>query len=63
METEKHENSRFLTYVNLNTILRYFYAEVLEGMYGYHIAGYGEVTDYDAKTSSAFISGTADISR
>ena len=46
---KKHENSRFLTYVNLNTILRYFYAEVLEGMYGYHIAGYGEVTDYDAK--------------
>ena len=34
---QKHWNSRYLTYVNLNTILRYFYVEVINGKYGYNI--------------------------
>ncbi len=33
----KHSNSRFLTYVNMVTILRYFYSEVICGIYGYRI--------------------------
>ncbi len=35
-EQRKHINSRYLTYVNMNTILRYFYREVIQGIY--HIA-------------------------
>ena len=31
------KTSRFLTYINLRTILRYFYEEVLQGMYGLNI--------------------------
>ncbi len=34
---KKNKKSRFLSYVNLTTILRYFYAEVIEGMYGYNV--------------------------
>ncbi len=30
---KKHSNSRYLTYINLNTILRYFYSEIIEGRY------------------------------
>lgn len=30
----KHSNSRFLSYMNMNTILRYFYKEVLQERYG-----------------------------
>lgn len=31
----KHSDSRFLTYTNMNTILKYFYKEVIEGIYNY----------------------------
>lgn len=31
---KKNKRSRFLTYVNLRTILRYFYQEVITGIYG-----------------------------
>ena len=34
---KKNKKSRFLSYVNLTTILRYFYAEVIEDMYGYNV--------------------------
>ena len=34
---KKHSDSRFLSYVNMNTILRYFYREVICGKYGYNI--------------------------
>jgi len=30
---KKHSNSRYLTYVNMNTILRYFYCDVIKGIY------------------------------
>lgn len=33
----KHRNSRYLTYVNMNTILRYFYEEIIRDKYGYSI--------------------------
>ncbi|SCY23489.1 hypothetical protein SAMN02910292_01155 [Lachnospiraceae bacterium XBB2008] len=33
----KHSDSRYLTYVNMNTILRYFYVEVIQGKYGYKV--------------------------
>ncbi len=33
----KHRNSRYLTYTNLNTILRYFYDEIISEKYGYKI--------------------------
>ena len=36
-DQKKHSNSRFLTYINLRTILRYFYQEVLHGIYGLEI--------------------------
>ena len=34
---KKNKKSRFLSYVNLTTILRYFYAEIIEGKYGYNV--------------------------
>lgn len=40
-EQKKHKNSRFLTYINLNTILRYFYAEVIAGLYGIKVVDKG----------------------
>lgn len=33
----KHYNSRFLTYSNMNTILKYFYKEIIEDLYDYKI--------------------------
>lgn len=33
-EQSKHSNSRYLTYMNMNTILRYFYKDVITGRYG-----------------------------
>ena len=36
---KKHSNSRFLTYANMNTILRYFYKEVICERYGLRIKG------------------------
>lgn len=38
---KKRKDSRFLTYVNLNTILRYFYEEVIMGTYGIKVADKG----------------------
>lgn len=34
---KKHSNSRFLSYVNMNTILRYFYMEIIQKKYHYHV--------------------------
>lgn len=31
---KKHSNSRYLTYINMNTIMRYFFHEVIENQYG-----------------------------
>ncbi len=36
-EQKKHCNSRFFTYANMNTLLRYFYKEIITERYGYHI--------------------------
>ena len=33
----KHSNSRYLTYVNMNTILRYFYRDIIVGKYGFRV--------------------------
>lgn len=33
----KHSDSRYLTYMNMSTILKYFYKEVLVGKYGLHV--------------------------
>lgn len=41
---KKRKDSRFLTYVNLNTILRYFYEEVIMGTYGIKVADKGSQT-------------------
>ena len=32
-EQRKHINSRYLTYINMSTILRYFFREVIQGIY------------------------------
>lgn len=32
---KKHSDSRFLTYTNMNTILKYFYKEIIGGKYNY----------------------------
>lgn len=34
---KKHDNSRFLTYINMTTILRYFYNEIIIGKYGFTV--------------------------
>jgi len=34
---KKHSNSRYLTYINLNCIIRYFFDEVVINMYGYSV--------------------------
>lgn len=34
---KKHQNSRYLTYMNLNTILRCFYKDVISNIYGYKV--------------------------
>jgi hypothetical protein len=33
----KHADSRFLTYMNMNTILRYFFKEIVQDRYGYTV--------------------------
>lgn len=43
----KKQNSRFLTYTNLNTILKYFYKEVIEGRYGIGITEKQEFSTLD----------------
>ena len=40
----KHSDSRFLTYMNMNTILRYFFKEIVQDRYGYTVRyGHGDV--------------------
>jgi len=34
---KKHSDSRFLTYMNMNTILKYFYKEVIHERYGFNV--------------------------
>lgn len=36
-EQRKRSDSRYLTYVNMNTILRYFYRDIITGKYGFRI--------------------------
>ena len=35
---KKHSNSRYLTYININTIMRYFFSEVIEQKYDMKVA-------------------------
>ncbi|MCQ2499799.1 MAG: hypothetical protein MJ117_00460 [Lachnospiraceae bacterium] len=46
---KKHKTSRFLTYTNMNTILRYFYRDVVSGTYGYKVLYDGGDADHAAK--------------
>lgn len=34
---KKHSNSRYLTYINMGTILRYFYEEIIVGRFNYKV--------------------------
>jgi len=34
---KKHSNSRFFTYINMNTVLRYFFEEIISQRYGYKV--------------------------
>ncbi len=34
---KKHSNSRYFTYINMNTVLRYFFDEIICGRYGYRV--------------------------
>lgn len=34
---KRHSNSRFLTYVNMNTIMKYFFRDVISGKYGLNV--------------------------
>lgn len=45
----KHSDSRFLTYVNMNTILKYFFMEIVHGKYGYTIIYDNEDVNHDNK--------------
>ena len=45
----KHSNSRFLTYVNMNTILKYFFREIVHERYGYTVIYNGEPADIEHK--------------
>lgn len=36
-ERSRPSNSRYFTYINLSTCLRYFYLEVIQNRYGYHV--------------------------
>lgn len=46
---KKNIKSRFLTYVNLNTILKYFYVEVIKNKYGYKIYYNNEEINHENK--------------
>lgn len=46
---KKHSDSRFLTYMNMNTILKYFYKEVIQDIYGYTIKYNHEDIEHDKK--------------
>ena len=45
----KHSDSRFLTYMNMNTILKYFYKEIIHEKYGYTIRYDNEEVDHENK--------------
>ena len=45
----KHSNSRFLTYVNMTTILKYFYREIVHERYGYTVIYNGGTVDHEHK--------------
>lgn len=34
---KKHSRSRYFTYINMNTVLRYFFEEIVAGRYGYKV--------------------------
>lgn len=44
---KKHSDSRFLTYVNMNTILKYFYKEIIQDKYGYTVYYNHEAINHD----------------
>ena len=46
---KKHNDSRFLTYSNMRTILKYFYKEVIQDKYGYTIRYDHENIDHNNK--------------
>lgn len=46
---KKHSDSRFLTYMNMNTILKYFYKEVIQDKYGYTVYYNHEDIDHENK--------------
>lgn len=37
----KHSDSRYFTYVNMSTVMRYFYKDIITGRYGLHIVPRG----------------------
>jgi hypothetical protein len=43
----KHSDSRFLTYINMNTILKYFFKEIVHEKYGYTIRYDNEPVDHE----------------
>ena len=45
----KHSDSRFLTYMNMNTILKYFFKEIVQDKYGYAIKYDSADVDHDNK--------------
>lgn len=45
----KHSDSRFLTYMNMNTILKYFFKEIVQNKYGYTIRYDNEDVNHDNK--------------
>lgn len=55
----KHSNSRFLTYINLNTILKYFFNEIIENKYGYTVRYDGMKADFQTKEISYIHLGDA----
>jgi len=45
----KHVDSRFLTYMNMNTILKYFFKEIVQDKYGYTVKYEHENINHDNK--------------
>lgn len=45
----KHSDSRFLTYINMNTILKYFFKEIIHEKYGYIVKYDNEDIDHNNK--------------
>ena len=51
---KKNKKSRYLTYVNMRTILRYFYTEIIEGVYGLKVI-YGHSNSHLEKGTIEYI--------